>query len=492
MIKNYIKIAIRNLRKHTFISFINLFGLTLGMTSCLLILAYYIDESQYDKHHKNSDRIHRVTFKLTWPGGNISSASSSGMVAPLLKRNFPEIESTARFFAEGNEAVKVPGGTLSVSPIFTEQSFFQVFDHPFLYGNSNTALTDPYSLVITETLANKLFGNAALALGKMVEYLNRQPQKITGVIRDIPRQSHFYFDAIGVLDTRADFVNTFQAYNVYTYILLKQGADPERLASKISQFLQTNKQDIKGDLQLPLQRLTSIHLYSHLENELQANGNILYLYIFFLVAGIILLLACINYINLATAQSMKRAKEVGIRKVMGSARWQLIIQFFTESFLLVVCALLLSLVLMELVSPVIQKIAGRDISIWQNGSPFVVVLMLLIAMGVGLVSGIYPALFLSHFKPIAVLKGVFGSQPSNILFRRSLVVFQFTISTALIVFSWIVYQQLNFAMQKDLGFTKEQVVGLRISSIELRLKNLSLIKSRLELGPGIAGSTATT
>lgn len=492
MIINYLKIAIRSLRKNKFISFVNLFGLTLGLTSCLLILAYFMDESSYDKYHENADRIYRVALNWTWKGGDIHSASNSGLVAPMLKQNFPEVENTTRFFAEGNEFVKTGNGTLEISPIFTENSFFKIFSHPFLYGDPNTALTDPNSLVITESLAKKVFGDAALALGNVLEYVNRSPQKITGVIKDVPRQSHLSFDAIGVLDTKADFVNTFHQFSLYTYMLLKKGANAEKLQSKLNTFLTTYQHEGEGDLQLPLQALTSIHLHSHLENELQANGDILYLYIFFMVAGVILLLACINYINLATAQSMKRAREVGIRKVMGSARWQLISQFFTESFLLVLCASLLSLLLMELLSPSLKEITGRQISLWQNGWPFVAGIMIVVAVIVGLLSGIYPAIFLSHFKPITVLKGVFASQPSNAIFRKSLVVFQFAISTALIVFSSVIYQQLNFAIKEDLGFTKDQVVGLRIPNYELRLKSLSAMKSQLLRGPGVLGSTATT
>ncbi len=491
MFRNYLKIAVRHLRRHKFISFINIIGLTLGLTSCLLILAYFMDELKYDKYHKNADRLYRIALDYKWKTGEMHTATTSGPIAPLLKKSFPEIEHTVRFFAEGTEFIKTNGEPLEVSPVFTENSFFKVFSYDFIYGDPNTALSEPNSIVLTESTARKLFGDPLLGAGKLITYLNRQPQKIMGIIKDVPRQSHFSFDVAGVLDTRADYVNAFQNFSLYTYVLLKKRTNPVNLQKRLNAYITKEVNDPGAAIGLPLQPITSIHLHSHLANELGANGNIQYLYIFFSVAGIILLLACINYINLATAQSIKRAKEVGIRKVMGSARWQLIFQFFTESLLLVLCASALSLLLMEMVSPVLKQIAGKEISIWTNGWPFVTGLMVLITLGVGLLSGAYPAIFLSRFKPITVLKGVFSKNPSNNFFKSSLVVFQFTISTTLIIFTWITYKQIGFATTTDLGFNKDQVVGIRVG-YDLRTKNLQAFKTQLMQYPGIAGSASTT
>ncbi len=491
MLRNYLKIALRNLRKHRFISFINIVGLTIGLTSCLLILTYFLDELQYDNYHKNADRLYRVALDWKWKTGDIHTATTSGPIAPLLKQNFPEIESTVRFFTEGTEFIKTSGEPLKVTPLFTESSFFKLFSYSFIYGDAPTALSEPNSIILTESIARKMFGEASMAAGKVVSYLNGAPQKVTGIIKDVPAQSHFSFDVIGILDTKSDFIKAFQNFSIYTYVLLKEGADPAKLEVKMNALVTREANDPGSVIRLPLQHITSIHLHSHLANELGANGNILYLYIFFTVAGIVLLLACINYINLATAQSIKRAKEVGIRKVMGSARWQLILQFFTESLLLVLFASLLSLLLMELVSPFLQDITGRRISIWSNGWIFVTGVLLLVAVGVGLLSGIYPAIFLSRYKPISVLKGVFTKSPSNTFFKSSLVVFQFTISTTLMVFTWISYKQINFAMNKDLGFTKDQVIGLRISQ-QMRKTNLQAFKTQLLQNPGISGAASTT
>ncbi|MEO6000571.1 MAG: ABC transporter permease [Chitinophagaceae bacterium] len=491
MLRNYIKIAFRNLRRHRFISFINIVGLTVGLTSCLLILAYFLDELKYDKYHKNADRLYRVALDWKWKSGDVHTAITSGPIAPLLKENFPEIENTARFFTEGTEFIKTNTEPLEVTPIFTENSFFNLFTYTFIYGDANTALSEPNSIVLTESTAKKIFGDASLAAGKLVSYLNSSPQKITGIIKDVPASSHFHFDVVGVLDTQAGFMKSLQNFSIYTYVLLKKGANVEKLQAKVNAFITKEAKDPGAEIRLPLQPITSIHLHSHLANELGANGNILYLYIFFLVAGIILLLACINYINLATAQAIKRAKEVGIRKVMGSARWQLISQFFIESLLLVIGACILSLLFMELISPLLKQIAGREISIWTNGWLFVTGLMLAVALGLGILSGLYPAIFLSHFKPITVLKGVFGNSTSNTFFKKSLVVFQFTISTTLIVFTWITYRQLNYATKTDLGFTKDQVVGIRIG-LDLRTRNLEAFKTQLVQNPAIAGSASTS
>ena len=491
MLKTYLKIAVRNLSRHRFISIINLFGLTLGLTSCLLLAAYFLDELQYDKYHKNADRLYRVALDYKWKTGDIHTATTSGPVAPLLKNNFPEIAAITRFYTEGTEYVKTDKEPLEVLPVFTENSFFKVFSYDFIYGDANTALSAPNSIVLTESTAKKIFGDASLAGGKIVSYLKGAPQKVTGIIKDVPAQSHFRFDVAGVLDTKADFVTAFQNFSLYTYVLLKNRTNLAQLQSKMNALITKEARDPGAEIRLPLQPVTSIHLHSHLSNELAANGNIIYLYIFFSVAVIILLLACINYINLATAQSVKRAKEVGIRKVMGSARWQLILQFFTESLLLVICASVLSLLLMQLISPLLKQITGKQISIWSNGWLFVTLLMIAIASAVGLLSGAYPAIFLSRFKPIIVLKGVFSKNPSNTFFKRSLVVFQFTISTTLIIFTWITYKQIGFATTTDLGFNKDQVVGIRVG-YDLRTKNLQAFKTLLMQYPGITGSTSTT
>ncbi|WP_423147755.1 ABC transporter permease [Rubrolithibacter danxiaensis] len=492
MLKNYLKIAVRNLLKYKLTSFINLFGLAVGLTCCLAIVAYALNELSFDKFHSKADRIYRVTTDWKWTGGSLNAASTSGPVAPLLKQNFPEVENTVRFFAEGTEFVKSGENTVELSPIFTENSFFKIFDYTFLYGDPKSALSEPNSMILSESAAVKIFGNPAGAYGKTLEYINRPPQKVTGIIKDVPQNSHLVFNAVGALDTQAEYLKSLQQLNVYTYVLLKKGTDVHQLEQKISKLMGKELNDTVSSYRSPFQPLTSIHLHSHLTNEVGATGNIQYLYIFSIVGAIILLLACINYINLATAQSSRRAKEVGVRKVIGSDRGRIILQFFTESFLLVILAALFSLLILQLITPFLTKIGGEQISLWNYNWHFIAGVIIGFALIVGILSGIYPAVYLSGFRPATILKGVTAKSPSTAFFRKSLVVVQFTISIALIAFTVIVWQQLNYALNKDLGFNKDQVLGIRIPGNDLRIKNLAAFKSKLSSYPGILATTVTT
>ncbi len=492
MFKTYFKIAFRNLLNHKLTSFINIFGLTAGLTCCFAIISYTLNELSYDKHHKLSDRIYRVVLDWKWGEESLNIATTSGPIAPLLKQNFPEVEKTVRFFAEGAEFVRSGTNAVQISPIFTESSFFEIFDHQFLYGNPKTALSQPNSMILTETAAIRIFGGLHQAYGKTLEYINRPPHKVTGIIRDLPANSHLTFNAVGVLDGKAEYVNQFQNFSLYTYTVLKPGTDIPKLEAKIKQLMAKQMNDYKSDYSLDLQPLTSIHLTSHLQGEIGSGGNIQYLYIFSIIGIVILLLACINYVNLATAQSARRAKEVGVRKVMGSNRGQLILQFFTESFLLILIASVLSLVLLWVTAPFISQIAGKPLSLFYLGWKSILISIVGMASVVSLFSGLYPAIFLSKFSAATVLKGTFIANPSRGYFRKSLVIIQFTISIALITFTLISWQQLNFVMNKDLGFNKDQVLGLRVQDYKLRTNKLPELRNKLSSYSGIVGTAATT
>ena len=491
MLKTYFKIAFRNLLSHKLTSFINLFGLTVGLTCCFAIIAYTLYELSYDKHHKLSDRIYRVVPDWKWEGEHLTLANTSGPIAPLLKQNFPEIENTVRFYAEGSEFVKSGTNTIELSPIFTENSFFKIFDHKFLYGNQKTALSQPNSMVLTENAAIRIFGSIHKAYGKTLKYISRPPQKVTGVIKNIPGNSHLTFDAAGVLDANPDYLNQIHNLNLYTYVVVQPGTDIAKLEAKSKRLMAKQMNDYRSDYSLKFQPLTSIHLHSKLQGELNAGGSIQYLYIFSIIGFVILTLACINYINLATAQSIRRAKEVGVRKVMGSNRRQLIIQFFSESLLLILAASVLSLLLLELSTTFLNQLVYRPLSLFELGWKPVALSILGMALFTGFFSGLYPAIFLSKFPASTVLKGTFVGNPSHGYFRKSLVILQFSISIALIVFTIISWQQLNFVMNKDLGFNKEQVVGLRIPQ-DLRTTKLAALKNKLNSYPGILSASSTT
>jgi putative ABC transport system permease protein len=491
MFKNYFKIAFRNLLSRKLTSFINLFGLTLGLTCCFAIISYTLNELSYDKHHKLSDRIYRVVPDWKWDGQHLNIANTSGPMAPLLKENFPEIEQTVRFSAEGSEFVKSGTNTITISPIFTEESFFKIFDHTFLYGDPKTALSQPNSMILSESAAIRIFGSIHKAYGKTLEYINRPPQKVTGIIKDLPSNSHLTFDAVGALEANADYLKQLHNLSFYTYVVIKPGTDIIKLEAKTKQLMAKVMNYNKADYSLRFQALTSIHLHSQLQGDFKAGGSIQYLYIFSIIGFVILALACINYINLTTAQSTRRAKEVGVRKVMGSNRTQLILQFFIESFILVLIASVLSLLLLKLITPFLSQIGSGTISLFDLGWKTVSLSIIGMALIVSLFSGLYPAIFLSKFNTSTVLKGTFIKNPSHGYFRKSLVVVQFSISIALIVFTLISWQQLNFVMTKDLGFNKDQVLGLRIPQ-HLRTTKLSALKNKLNSYPGIISTTSTT
>jgi putative ABC transport system permease protein len=450
-----------------------------------------VNELSYDRYHKLSDRIYRVVPDWKWDGQRLNIVNTSGPIAPLLKQNLPEIEKTVRFFAEGSEFVKSGINTITLSPIFTESSFFEVFTHQFLYGNPKTALSQPNSMILSESAAIRVFGSIHKAYGKTLEYINRPPQKVTGIIKDLPANSHLTFDAAGVLDVNGDNMREKHNLSLYTYIVVQPGANISKLEAKSKLLMAKLMNYDKADYSLKLQPLTSIHLHSKLQGEFKAGGSIQYLYIFSIIGFVILALACINYINLTTAQSTRRAKEVGVRKVMGSNRTQLILQFFIESFLLILIASVLSLLLLKVISPFLNQIGTTTISLFDLGWKTVLLSIIGMALIVSFFSGLYPAIFLSKFNTSTVLKGTFIKNPSHGYFRKSLVIVQFSISIALIVFTVISWQQLNFVMNKDLGFNKEQVLGLRIPQ-HLRTTKLSALKNKLNSYPGILSTSSTT
>ncbi len=491
MLKTYFVIAFRNLLSNKLTSFINLFGLTVGLTCCFAIITYTVDELSYDRYHKLSDRIYRVVPDWKWDGQRLNIANTAGPIAPLLKQNLPEIEKTVRIFAEGSEFVKSGTNTTTLSPIFTESSFFEIFDHRFLYGNPKTALSQPNSMILTESAAIRIFGSIHKAYGKTLDYINRPPQKVTGIIKDIPANSHLTFDAAGVLDANGDNLKEIHNLSLYTYVVVQPGADIGKLEAKSKLLMAKLMNYNKADYSLKLQPLTSIHLHSQLQGEFKAGGSIQYIYIFSIIGFVILALACINYINLATAQSTRRAKEVGVRKVMGSNRGQLICQFFIESFLLILAASILSLILLKAITPILTQIGSKPVSLFDRGWKTVLISILGMAVFTSFFSGLYPAVFLSKFNASTVLKGTFIKNPSHGYFRKSLVIVQFSISIALIVFTIISWQQLNFVMNKDLGFNKNQVMGLRIPQ-NLRTTKLSALKNKLNSYPGIISTASTT
>lgn len=492
MLKNYFKIAWRSLRKHKIFSIINISGLAIGLAAFWMITLYVADELSYDDYHANASRIFRLAQHLNWDGDDLHLAPTSDPFAPALKSDYPEIQEAVRIDPEGGGTISYGDKKLQADDIlFTENSVFKIFSYHFLYGDANTALSRPHSIVLTKTLAQKLFGNAALALNKSINFENGNAHQVTGVIDDLPVNSHFTFSA---LRSSPDYFSKgWDRFYLYTYILLKENADVKKLELKLPQFFNKHLKSLMGNMnyRLELQPLKSIHLHSNLNYEISPNGNISNIYILSLVAALILIIASINYMNLSTARSSLRIKEIGVRKVNGSRRSQLIVMFLTESVLITFIAAGIAISIMYFALPWFQYLTEKDVSIWRFGIAQSLFLLAAFSLLTGLISGIYPALFLSGFKLIPALKGQAGNQAGNLIFRKSLVVFQFVITISMIAGSFIIYQQLHYMLQKDVGFNKDQVITFHLESHEMREK-ISAFKKQLLQNPFIESVAAAS
>lgn len=492
MLRNYLKIAIRTLWKNRVYSAINVFGLAVGLATCLLITLYVADELSYDRHHQHADRIYRVVHHAQWDKGNLNLAPTSAPYAPTLKQNYPEIEQAVRIYREGGGVMHYGEKKVEAEDIaFADAAVFQVFSYPFLYGDPATALSKPQTIVLTKELAIRLFGDPATALGKTILFENNFPNVVTGVINGIPNASHFIFS--GLRSLPPTFTGGWQDFNLYTYLLLKEGADPAKLAAKFPTFFERYIKPEMGNVtyKMELQPLTSIHLHSNLDYEIGPNGSSRTVSVFALIGGLILLLAGINYMNLSTARSSIRIREVGVRKAVGSGRGQVAGLFLTETLLLTGLATALGSGLAQSALPFFNELTGKSLSIWQFGVGYSLLTILGFALLTGLLSGSYPALFLSGSRTVAALRGQMGNQSRTITFRKTLVTFQFVITIALIAASGIIYQQLRYALNKQLGFNKEQVLTFHLNEDETRTK-IPAIKAQLLANSLIEGVAAAS
>lgn len=480
MLKNYLKIALRNLRKHKAYSFINIAGLAIGIGCCALIMLYVQDELSFDRFHKNADRIYRVALSAAVGGTPINSATTSAPMAATLLAEYPEVRAAVRFWDIGRVLISYENNRFYEDGfLFADSSAFQVFTFSLLSGDPQTALAQPNSVVLTEKMAHKYFGNEN-PLGKFLRYDNRVDYKITGVLKNIPRQSHLQFDFLASLLTQPRSQSPVWISNsYYTYLLLQDKYAPQQLEAKfpalVKKYVAPQIEQAIGKsfeeaiaagakYDFYLQALPSIYLHSAAENDLAVTSDRKYVYILTAIAIFILLIAGINFMNLATARSSNRAKEVGLRKVLGSERRQLIKQFLGESILLSLLALLIAIFLIEMLLPLFNNLAGKELSLRFSGNLFFICGLVGIALLIGTGAGIYPAFVLSAFQPAAVLKGSLRSGAKNPWLRSTLVVLQFAISIVLLVGTGVAFQQLQYMKNKRLGFTKEQVVVLPIET----------------------------
>ena len=491
MFKNYLKTAWRNLWRNKTYAAINIFSIAIGLAAFWMITLYVGDELSYDRSLPESERIYRVAQHASWEGGKLDLPLTSPPFGPALQQAFPEVAATTRIDMEGGGTISYDNKKMKVNDlIFTDENFFKVFQYEFISGNPLTALSKPQSVVITEELAKKFFGDVVAALNKTIYFENNFGNTVTGIIKDIPANTHLRFS--GVRSAGESFNNNeWQNFHLYTYIKLADQAEPGAFQQKLPAFAAaTIQKEMKvKDYRLELQPVTAIHLHSNLDYELSANGSISRIYLFVLIGLIVLLIALINYMNLTTARSSTRVKEIGIRKVVGSARGHLIGMFITESLLITCIAAILAWLMVHGFLPLFNEIAGKELTITRFGIPQTGLFLTLFVLITGTLSGTYPAFFLSRFKTIAALKGQLGNMHANVIFRKSLVVFQFMITVIMITGSFIIYSQMQYIFRKDLGFNKEQTLSFHIDDMNVR-NQVAALKDQLLKSPLIEGVSA--
>jgi len=479
MIRNYFKVAFRNLWKNKGFTAINIIGLATGLTTCLLILFFVMDELSYDKYNTKLDRIYRIDNDIKFGGTHFILAVSPEPMGPAVKRDYPQVEQQVRMRNYGGMLVKKGNENIMEGMVlYVDSTIFDVFTFPMIEGDPRTALVDPKCVVITETMAKKYFNTTKNVVGQRLVINDTSSLKVTGVMKDIPRESHFRYDFFISLNGSIEpwEVGNWVSNNLNTYIVLKPGTNPKKFEEKLAelndryigpqakQLLGVTMEEFKKSgnrdehLLFPLKK---IHLYSNKTAELDANGSIQYVYIFSAIAIFILVIACINFMNLSTARSSNRAKEVGVRKVLGSMRKNLVWQFLTESMLISCIALVLALAFAILLLPFFNQLSGKEMSISLLTNSWVLPSLVILVLVVGFLAGSYPAFYLSSFQPIMVLKGKLAKGFKSGWLRSSLVVFQFAVSIILIVGTAVIYKQLNYIRTKNLGFNRDQVLVLQ-------------------------------
>ncbi len=502
MVKNYLKIAIRNIKKYKAYSFINIAGLAIGMACCILIIQFVQDELSYDHHHEKADRIYRLVdaLDLSEPTSRYFALSSAPF-APSLKSEFPEVKDAVRFFL-GRRRMVTRGDKKYYEDglIFADASLFHIFTIPLIEGNPETALEAPHTIVISERMALKYFGHEE-PMNKTLK-INDDDYLVTGIMKEIPRNSHFHADIFGSMKTleqiptvQERYFQNWARHEFYTYLLIQEGHSADDLQAKLPGFIKKHaSQQIRtilgSTLSSRLQPLKSIHLHSHLQHEISPNGDIKYVYIFSVIAVFILLIACVNFMNLATARSINRSKEVGLRKMVGASRHQIVRQFLGESVVFTFFALVLAFLFVKIALPLFNFLTGKEIRIQDLGNVIFLGAVIFILIFVGLLSGSYPALIISRYQPANVLKGSANVKSERSLHRKGLVILQFGISILLIIATGIVLDQLDFLRNRKLGFDKEHVVVVTIRENSIR-KNAEAIKADLMQNPHVLGATVT-
>ena len=485
MLKNYIKITWRNITRNKLFSAINIIGLSIGIACCSVIYLYVSYELSYDDYNEKADRIFRLTTHVKQPKKIDEFAGTSPPIAERIKATFPEVENFVRFDYSQRLISYKDKKFFDTKLQYADSGLLEIFSFGLVEGNAHTALSQPYSIVLTESMAKRYFGNEP-AFGKMVQMADTVNLMVTGIIKDIPRNSHFTTDCFISGNTRYDLFKNDQRFinnqsnwfncNSYSYILLKENTNAKALEVKINNMLEKEMaNEIKETglvMHVKMQAVGDIHLKSNLDGEIQGNvkGDITYVYIFTGSAILILLIACCNFINLSTARSLNRSKEIGLRKVIGAGRYQLVSQFLGESLFFTVLASSVAFMIVLISLPFFNSYLGIPLSLTSN----LFSLYFLIIIGVGLLAGIYPALLMSSFAPVESLKGKISHGISDIVFRKGLVVFQFTIAIILIISTTLILKQLNFIQNRNIGMNKDQILNLKLKPQDFQKANVIL------------------
>jgi len=510
MLKNYIKVTLRNIKKYKGYSFINILGLALGMAVCILILIFVRYELSYDKYHEHSDRIYRLERRYFNPDGSIGGgfATLAPSFSPYLEKDFPQMEHVVRMFDPGNTLIRY-GDVKFIEDrfYFAEHDIFEVFTIPLIRGDPAAALSEPNSLVLSESMAKKYFQDVD-PIGKQVKIDQTGLFQVTGIMKNTPSNAHAHFDFLasyitlkGLYGSNENdyFLGTrnFSDNVTYMYMRLTPNADLEEIKSRIPAFIDEymgTRKDRDGNIirasqstTLIFQKVTDIHLHSNTRSEHEPNSDYRYVALFALIAVFVLIIACINFMNLSTARATKRAKEVGLRKVVGADRRLLTSQFLSESLVMVLFAILLALLCVGLLLPYFSSFSGRDLNLGLLFSPFGILMVLAVFVVTGFASGFYPALYLSSFRPATILRGEVTRGTRGVVMRKALVVFQFAISIALIVCVGVVFRQMRYIQTADLGFQREDIILIPADGVVI--ENWMQFKQNLLASPEILQAT---
>lgn len=505
MFKNHLIIALRSLGRGKIYTFLNVAGLSAGLACFALIAAWVINELSYDQHYADHERIYRLAGTVTTGSEAFSQAVTSPPMAAALINDFPEVENATRI--DENDCIVRRGEKqfLEDDVLFVDQSFFDIFSFQLSAGSQSTALRAPFTVVLTETMAEKYFGSENPVGQEIILFVYDRDgrgasYKVTGVIPDPPPNSHFTFNFLGsfaTFDALVPDLHTNRAAwfwnRYYTYLLLREGSDPAQLTAKLPAFADQHMGERMAEMQMfydfQLQPVSNIHLGSDLRYEIRPTGNVNAVYIFISIGIFILLIACINYMNLATARSLHRAREVGVKKVAGAGRTQLIRQFLTESLLVAFISFIFALVLIELAQPLFERLIEKEISSLYSST--IVFLLLAATIFTGFFSGLYPAFVISGFQPIDALRGTLKSSASGVALRKGLVIFQFTISIILLFGIGVIHSQMTFISEKDLGFDQESLLVLEVNGFAEVQTGIESFRNELLQNASISGLTVS-